>query len=286
MICCAHVLCPRPRQVDHKWDASAVSISERLLLWLSRSPEAADYSITNPVEEVDAALAVFQQEFSDFGGKLAGKRVADFGCGLGFQSIALVQQYGCSVTGIDSNPATLSDAIKHRNQLGISHKALTFCEGIQPEMLGEFDVVISLDSFEHFATPAAQLQEMGSLLKKDGIVLITFGPPWLAPYGSHMHFFCRVPWINVLFSESAVMKVRRRFRSDGAERYEDVESGLNRMTVGRFEAIVDASRMQSRYRHYACVRHVNCLSCLPLFREFFINRVSAELAWEHSTLAK
>lgn len=39
-------------------------------------------------------------------------------------------------------------------------------------------------------------------------LLITFGCPWLSPYGSHMHFFTKMPWINVFFSETTVMRVR------------------------------------------------------------------------------
>ena len=144
-------------------------------------------------------------------------------------------------------------------------------------MLNSFDVVISQNAFEHFGDPEQILNEMNSLLKDSGIVLLTFGPPWLAPYGSHMHFFCKVPWINILFSEKTVMKVRSNFRNDGAVRYEEVESGLNRMTVTRFENIVSSNNMKLITKNYECIKGMNWLAKLPLLRELFINHISAVL---------
>jgi hypothetical protein len=93
-----------------------------------------------------------------------------------------------------------------------------------------------------------------------------------------MHFFCKVPWINVLFPEEVVMKVRSHFRSDGAKRYVDVESGLNRMTIAKFESIVYSSNLKITYRKYECIKNVNWLAKVPTLREFFINRVTVILS--------
>jgi len=93
-----------------------------------------------------------------------------------------------------------------------------------------------------------------------------------------MRFFCRLPWLNILFPEATIMKVRARFRDDGATRYEDVESGLNRMTVGRFERIVASSALQIEMRDYRCVRNINALAGIPYLRELFINNVSVILS--------
>ena len=145
-------------------------------------------------------------------------------------------------------------------------------------MLNGFDIVISKDSFEHFRNPSMILNKMYRLINGSGKLLITFGPPWLAPYGSHMHYFCKVPWINVLFSEEAVMKVRGRFRSDGAIKYEDVESGLNKMTIAKFEHIIKSGNLKIEYKNYKCVKGINLLSKVPYLREYFINHVSVILS--------
>ena len=243
-----------------------------------RAAESHDYPQPNAEVTIDQALNLLTRLFPSFNHLVSGKRVVDFGCGVGYQSIGLVKKFGCSVVGIDSNENTLRMAIENAKDHKISSKELSFVEGISADMLNSFDVVISQNSFEHFANPAKVLNEMGSLLNESGIILLTFGPPWLAPYGSHMHFFCKVPWINILLPEKIVMKVRGHFRSDGANRYEDVESGLNRMTITKFESIVSSCNLTTTYRHYECVKGVNCLEKLPLLREFFSNHVTVILS--------
>jgi SAM-dependent methyltransferase len=145
-------------------------------------------------------------------------------------------------------------------------------------MRESFDVVISQDSFEHFPQPETALNEMSSLLKGAGVILIAFGPPWFAPYGSHMNFFCKVPWLNILFPEKAVMRARSHFRNDGATSYEEVESGLNRMTIAKFESIIATCNLKLTYRKYECSKGMNWLSKVPLVRELFINHVTAVLS--------
>lgn len=253
-----------------------MTIRERLLLSLSRAPEDNDYPQTNDEISIDNALNLLTRVFPNFNSLVSGKRVVDLGCGDGYQSIALVKKYGCSVIGVDSNQNTLRKAIENANDQNISSKELSFVENISANMLNSFDVVLSQNSFEHFSNPANMLDEMGSLLNNSGIILLTFGPPWLSPYGSHMHIFCKIPWINVLFSEEVVMKVRSNFRSDGAKRYE--ESGLNKMTIAKFESIVSSSRLKITYRNYECIKGVNWLAKVPLLREFFINSVTAILS--------
>ena len=259
---------------------TSMSIAERILLFISRVPEAGDYVQECGRPDIDHALDLLVRVCPTFVDLISGKRVADFGCGFGYQSIALAKMHGCTVVGIDSNRNTLDTAIENAKVYRIPSSSLSFAERASSDMLGSFDFVISQNSFEHLPNPGQALDEMTSLLKGTGKVLITFGPPWLAPYGSHMHFFCKVPWINVLFSEKTVMKARSHFRSDGARKYEEVESGLNRMTVAKFESILSSRKLRVVYRKYDCVRQINVLSKVPLLREFFVNHVTAILANE------
>jgi SAM-dependent methyltransferase len=145
---------------------------------------------------------------------------------------------------------------------------------------GTFDVVISQNSFEHLRDPAGTLATMRRLLAPAGEILITFCPPWFAPYGAHMGYFTKIPWVQLLFSEHTVMSVRSRFRSDGATRYEDVEMGLNRMSIRKFERIVRNSGLKVAWRKYVCVKKLNALGRIPLVRELFINVVSCALVQE------
>lgn len=255
-----------------------MNIRERILLSLSRSPEAADYESENLTPTTDDSLALLHRVYPSLAAIVSGKRVADFGCGSGKQSIALVAKYHCSVVGIDTNRRTLDMAVATAKAAQLSTDQVSFVDKISEGMMNKFDVIISQNSFEHFGDPSEILDEMRKLLKPSGVILLTFGPPWFAPYGSHMQFFCKVPWLNVLFPENVVMKVRTSFRSDGARRYEEVESGLNRMTVAKFEQIVASSKLQITHRKYDCVKGINFLARIPLLREFFINHITAILS--------
>jgi len=255
-----------------------MSVAERILLLLSRPADERDYSSGVAEHNQDDALSLLKRVYPNFGSIVSGKRVVDFGCGDGNQAIALVREYDCSVVGIDSNTATLARAEENMIKHDVPSRRLSFVEAVSPEMRGTFDVVISQNSFEHFPDPQAVLHQMGSLLNSSGLLLITFGPPWFAPYGSHMHFFCKVPWINVIFPEKAVMRARSQFRNDGATTYEEVESGLNKMTMGKFESLISSCNLKITHRKYECVKGINWLSKIPLVRELFINHVTVILS--------
>ncbi len=246
-------------------------LTERLLLSLSRTPDADPHGEGS----IETALALLSSSFPGFEGEMAGKRILDFGCGDGFQSAAMALRGADYVLGLDTNPPTLQRARDLTARLGLS--SVEFDERLDPKHRGDFDIVISQNSMEHFPDPAAILEVMKSALKPTGKLLITFGPPWFSPCGSHMSFFTRVPWVNILFPEPVVMKVRSRYISDGATRYEDVEGGLNRMTVSKFEGLVRQCGLEVTYRRYQCVKRLDLLATLPLARELFVNHISCVL---------
>ncbi len=234
--------------------------------------------VHDPADARDAGdpLGLLKRVFPEFERQISGKDVLDFGCGAGLQSIAMAQSGARFVLGLDTNPRTLARAKDLSARQGLGDR-LAFAETLDESLLGRFDIVISQNSMEHFADPVGIIELMKTALKPEGRILVTFGPPWLSPYGSHMWFFTRVPWVNVLFSESAVMKVRSRFICDGATRYEDVEGGLNRMTVAKFESIVSHCGLEVSDQRYDCVRGLSLLAKLPGARELFINHVSCAL---------
>ena len=256
--------------------AASLGVAERILMALSRAPEAEDLSAGTDHWTTDNALSVLLRVYPRFLEEIAGKAVLDFGCGTGWQTVAMAQRGAARVVGVDSYPGCLSQArsLAVREAPGAP---VEFFEHLPETLKGTFDLVISQNSMEHFPDPEAILTLMRSALRPSGRVLVTFGPPWFAPYGSHMQFFTPVPWVNLLFSERTVMNVRRRFRDDGATRYEEVTSGLNRMSVRKFERLVARSGMRIVYCHYECVRNLSHLARLPLLRELFVNHITCVL---------
>src|SRR5262249_55871556 len=142
------------------------------------------------------------------------------------------------------------------------------------EPVGEFDLAISLNSFEHFHNPEQNLAELARSVCPGGKILISFGPPWFAPYGSHMHFFTRLPWVNLLFPERAVFRVRRLYREDDATTY---LPGINKMSIRRFEAIIRNSGLIVERLRYHTIWRLPVLQRIPILRELFINHVACVL---------
>ncbi len=250
-----------------------------LLAKLCRRPEAGDYP-PNVAAELDPErdpLALLRREYPDLAAMVAHKRVADFGCGVGAQAMALAAAYDCQVVGIDTNPRTLAEAVRRARERGLSEAKVAFPPPASPGLAGTFDVVISQNAMEHFPQPAEALASMRALLRTGGQILLTFGPPWFAPWGAHMHFFCRIPWVNLMFRERAVMTVRARYRSDGARRYEEVESGLNRMTLRKLQHLLAKSGMRLTFIRYRGVKGQDWIGAVPLLRELLVNRVTCLL---------
>lgn len=180
------------------------------------------------------------------------------------------------VFGLDRDERLLKEAQNLARQDGLESKT-GFGDALPAPLKGRFEVVVCQNSMEHFPDPVQAMRAMESALSPEGIIFVTFGPPWYAPYGSHMHFFTRVPWVNILFRERTVMRVRARFRQDGAIKYQEVESGLNKMSVRRFERIVRESGMKVQWRRYECVKGLFPLGRIPVIRELFVNRVNCIL---------
>jgi SAM-dependent methyltransferase len=162
--------------------------------------------------------------------QIAGRVVIDFGCGEGNESVEMARA-GARVIGVDIRESALETARAQADRAGVADRC-RFC--FDPDERA--DVVVSIDSFEHFADPLGVLRRMYELLRPGGKVLASFGPTWLHPYGGHL--FSMFPWAHLLFSERALIRWRSDIRSDGATHFAEVEGGLNQMTIARFERLV------------------------------------------------
>lgn len=214
-------------------------------------------------------LRTLVREYPDLQHRVGGKRVLDFGCGGGDQAGALARRFGAEVTGLDINERSLEMArLRHGD-------CVRFVSSLPR---GEvWDVVISQNAMEHYQDPADALREMRSAVAVKGVVLITFGPPWWAPYGSHMQFFCRLPWLQLWFSERTIMAVRAKYRSDGAKRFGEVESGLNKMSLAKFEQLIASAGLRVHRIEYTGVRGMHWITRIPLLRELGTVHVTSVL---------
>jgi SAM-dependent methyltransferase len=165
---------------------------------------------------------------------IRGKVVIDFGCGIGAEAIEMARGGADRVIGMDIRPSVLERAREAAEDADMATRC-SFCA--RTDIVA--DMVVSLDAFEHFDDPAEIFRVMRRLIKPDGCVRIAFGPTWFHPYGGHL--FSVFPWAHLVFTETALIRWRSQFKSDGATRFCEVEGGLNQMTLGRFRRLLRQS---------------------------------------------
>jgi SAM-dependent methyltransferase len=236
----------------------------RILRWLSRPPQGADYRGGTETHVGENALGFIDLTVPSFRSMIQGRTVLDYGCGRGHQAVAMKAAGASSVVGYDRFPKWSNTQAE-----GVRFTSLVPVE--------KFDVVISCSAFEHFADPAGELATMRSLTRER--LVITWAEPWYSHSGSHMNFFTRVPWVNLLFPESAVMQVRSLYRHDGATRYEDCAHGgaVNRMTIHRFERLVRDSGMTVEWLAHRATLGIPFVTGIPVLRELLTSASSCVL---------
>lgn len=197
------------------------------------------------------------------------KVVIDFGCGAGVEAVEIAQHGARRVIGIEMRMSLIREARNRAEQSGVSDRC-SFAAATSEKA----DVILSIDSFEHFDDPANILRLMRGLLKDDGVAIVEFGPPWYHPLGGHL--FSVFPWAHLLFTERCLIRWRTDFKSDGATRFSEVEGGLNQMTIRRFRKLVRESDFEFKSFEAAPIRRAGLLSNL-LTREFLTAIVRCRL---------
>ena len=244
------------------------------MLRFCKDPSEPDYPSGTTKTTVDNALDYMIKTVPNFLDLVSKKQVLDFGCGFGHQATCLASKHGTDVVGLDLPRQNL---IEHWAKLKAQYPLpnLTLTTDLPTDRL--FDVVYSCGSFEHFSDPVEILNMMRARLKPDGLLIISFAEPWWSNCGSHMDGFCRLKWVNLLFSEKTVMNVRSRYRTDGATRYEDIEGGLNRMTVAKYERIIEQSGMKIQWSKLWATRELPLVTRVPVVRELLTSACSVVL---------
>ena len=198
---------------------------------------------------------------------IRGKTVIDFGSGHGNEALEIAAHGAKKVIGLETLDRWL--AIARQNLL---RSGLKNCEFVK-HTDATADVILSVDSFEHFDRPDEVLIEIARLLSPDGQVIVSFGPPWYHPRGGHMPLF---PWAHLVFTEYALMKWRSKYKTDGAVRFREVDGGLNQMSIGKFERLVSTSPLRIASLDPCPIQAVRMFHS-RMTREFFTSVVKARL---------
>lgn len=236
-----------------------------LLTWIAPNEESGGLTGEAYANKSKLQALLGDRFFDD----IRGKTVIDFGCGPGAEAIEMAQRGAARVIGVDIRQSFLDTAQARAAAAGVADRCVFVTEPAEPA-----DIVVSLDSFEHFDDPAAILRIMDRYLLPGGRVVASFGPPWLHPLGGHL--FSVFPWAHLIFTDRALLRWRKRFRPNQKART-ITECGLNKMTVGRFERLIAESPFRFERCEIRPIRGHEWLEA-PLLREFGTSVVTCTLA--------
>lgn len=201
-----------------------------------RPPERSDYSATT---RRDIAGERAQRVVSLVNRSNPGaSSILELGCGDG-RTAGSIQAAGFEATGIDLRGAFTPDALDSGARLlATDAHALPFEDAA-------FDLVFSISSFEHFSQPERVFTEALRVLRPGGLLLLSFGPLYLAPLGLHAYRTVRVPYCQVLFERPVLDDFVARLKGRPIE-----WDGVNGWSVTDFRRLFDAHRDVIRKEAY------------------------------------
>ena len=263
-----------------------MSLAEKVLLTLAKRPDqpelgsTVNYTLENCLRFVRKTVPGFDQ-------LVASRTVLDYGCGHGWQSVAMRKLCGAQrVFGLDAVDRLVSFGTALAEKYGCSG-SVAFGTKVPAAIQGQFDVVLSSSAFEHYREPELELQRMRAYVKDGGRVIVTFAEPWYSHSGSHFSGYTRlpgtnkgVPWLNLVFSDEALLALRSKFRKDVPQRLEDIEGGLNRMTIAKFERIIDSCGMRVEQKQLFATSGIPLVTRIPGVREVLTSAASTILRKE------
>ncbi len=259
--------------LTHNRDGERLRLPERLLLAVCRPIEAPALAVATVSYTLDNALDFAKNMIPGFTERIQGKTVLDYGCGPGWQAVAMARAGARHVHGLDIN----DEWISHGRDLAARTAVTGVTFGKTPDR-EKYDIVLSLGAMEHFGDPGYHLARMCSMTGQE--LLISWAEPWHSPYGTHLGGTTKLPWLNLWFSERTLINVRNLYPdgNDGAKRFEEIRGGLNKMTVSRFEKLIAAAPgMRVQHLKLHSVKRMPFVTRVPVLRELMTGAVTCVL---------
>jgi SAM-dependent methyltransferase len=191
-------------------------------------------------------------EFLDRPDPLAGRAVADVGCGDGVIDLGLtIKGRPSRLVGYDVRPSDVDALRRTAAAAGVAQslpEALSFeTSGIDqlPAEDDSFDVVVTWSVFEHVHYPVRMLSEISRILKPDGILFLQLWPFFYSEHGGHLwpHYDEEFPHLRRTDEEIREHLRGRRgtdaTRRDAIDEYES----LNRITLDQLQNSILAAGM-------------------------------------------
>lgn len=129
--------------------------------------------IPNQIADDPASQRIFElhcRRYETAARYVAGKRVLDIACGVGYGSQMLGLASASSVVGVDISAQTVQYARKNYQMLGVE---FVCADAEQFEWSEQFDIVVSFETIEHLRNPAKFIGRIRNLLVPEGYFLLS-----------------------------------------------------------------------------------------------------------------
>jgi SAM-dependent methyltransferase len=134
---------------------------------------------------------------------------------------------------------------KHgRNTREFSLERVVFLESDAQDLFfrdGLFDVVISVNAFEHIPDPRRAFTEILRVTKPGGIIYLQFDPLWHSPGGGHFSHLVTEPWAHIVYDEREYFQML--YAAGGGEfEMSEHRQAMNRCHLNAFLEIFDEAK--------------------------------------------
>lgn len=188
---------------------------------------------------------------------LTGKKILDFGSGMGGMSLWYAVNWDCEVHGIDidAHHVTIADAVKKKHN--IPNVRFEVRNVLERPLTEKYDYIFLNDVAEHIALPILEpiLQQLADSVSEEGRVFITY-PPWKSPYASHVQHVTKIPWCQFLPDRILLPMIERNnLTLVGEEESTLLDSyhGLNRLTHKKLIPLVRKAGLETDFRKSHCI---------------------------------
>ncbi len=188
---------------------------------------------------------------------LDGKRIIDFGCGMGGMTLWYAKNWDCEIYGvdIDHHHITVAEHLKLKHQ--ISNVYFEQRNIVEDPLAGKFDYIFLNDVVEHIREDYLVniFQQLSKALGPKGRIFISY-PPWKSPYASHLNHVIKIPWVQFFpkgIVDQLIEKHNHPIVGDLEGDLREAYDGLNHMTHKKLMGIMNQTDLKLAYRKSHCI---------------------------------